>query len=269
MSDGVQEMFGLHRRPFDKDLDAGQLWLDPGRADAIDRLVDAASARQHALVIGESGVGKNCVLRALRERLSPVHFRPHYLAHNSLGPRDFYRQICSVLGIQCKLMPVALFEAIQRDLSALAADRVHPVLVIDEAQLMPDRTLSALHVLSNFEWDSQPVFTFVLVGLPELADRLRLSLYRSLLTRIAHRIEIVPATAEETAAYVRKRLVDAGAKSDIFAPDALVVLHEATGGVLRSIDVVADQTLRLAVRQQVRIVDRGLVRKALALTPLV
>jgi len=269
MSDGIQEAFGLRRRPFDKDVPISELWLDDSRTDAIDRLVDAAHGRQHVLLIGESGTGKNCALRALNDRLPPTHFRVWYLAHNVLGRRDFYRQMCEILRIEAKLMPASMFSAIQRELSSLVSERVHPVVILDEAQLMPDGTLTALHLLANFEWDSQPLVTFVLVGLPELAERLKLGLHRSLLTRIAHRIELGPATAQETVHYVRKRISDAGGKADLFAADALVVLHEATGGVLRSVDIVATEALRLAARQQLKVIDRSTVRKALQNTPLV
>ena len=155
MRDGVQEAFGLKRRPFDKDVDAADLWLDGPRGEAVDRLVDAAHARQHVLLIGESGTGKNCALRSLNARLPPTHFRTSYLAHSVLGRRDFYRQMCGVLGLQTKLMPATMFEAIQTHLGTLSAERVHPVVVLDEAQLMPDSSLTALHLLANFEWDSQ------------------------------------------------------------------------------------------------------------------
>ena len=120
MSDATHDFFGLRRRPFDKDVPAEALWLDDTRKDAVDRLVDAVTARQHALVLGEPGVGKNCVLRGLRARLSPVHFRLTYVAHVSLGKRDFYKQICLALGIECKLMPATLYAAIQQNLAALA-----------------------------------------------------------------------------------------------------------------------------------------------------
>lgn len=268
MSDAIQEFFGLRRRPFDKDVPDEGLWLDDGRKDAIDRLAEAVTARQHAVVLGEPGVGKNCVVRGLRARLSPVHFRLTYLAHVSLGKRDFYKQICMALGIECKLMPATLYAAIQQNLAALAKERVHPVLVLDEAHLMPDSSLGTLHVLANFEWDAEPVVSIVLIGLPELAERLKLGVHRSLLTRIGHKIEIAPATPDDTAKYVRARLGNAGARSELFAPDALVVLHELTGGVLRSVDVLADATLRVAAHRKLKIVDRSVVRAAFPLTPL-
>ena len=268
MIDAAQEFFQLRRRPFDKDLPDEALWLDPDRTDAVDRLVGAVHARQHALVVGVPGVGKNCVVRGLRARLSPVHFRLTYIANVSLGKRDFYKQICLALGVECKLMPATLYAAIQNNLAALARERVHPVLVLDEAHLMPDSSLGTLHVLANFQWDAEPVVSIVLVGLPELGERLKLGLHRSLLTRIGHKIEIVPATAEQTAAYVNKRIEDAGARGALFAPDALTVLHELTGGVLRSVDVLADASLRVAAHQKKKLVDRGVVRAAFSLTPL-
>lgn len=87
-------------------------------------------------------------------------------------------------------------------------------------------------------------------------------------TRIGHKIEIAPATPDDTAQYVRARLGNAGAKSDVFAPDALVVLDELTGGVLRSVDVLADATLRVAAHRKLKIIDRSVVRAAFPLTPL-
>ncbi len=268
MSDGLQEFFGLRRRPFDKDVPDEDLWLNPDRKDAIDRLADAIMARHHAVVLGEPGVGKNCVVRGLRGRLSPVYFRLTYVAHSSLGKRDFYKQICMALGIECKLMPASLFAAIQTNIAALVKDRIHPVIVLDEAHLIPDSSLGTLHMLANFEWDSEPLVSLVLVGLPELSERLKLGVHRSLLTRIHHKVELAPATPEDTANYVRKRLADAGARSELFAPDALVVLHELTSGVLRSVDVLAYASLRVASHRKLAIIDRTVVRGAFALTPL-
>ena len=260
--------FHLRRPPFDKAVPDEALWLNEDRTDAVDRLVGAVQARQHALVLGEPGVGKNCVARALRARLSPVHFRLTYVAHVALGRRDFYRQICLALGIEAKLMPATMYAAIQRNLAAIAAERVHPVLVLDEAHLMPDASLATLHVLANFEWDAEPLVSLVMIGLPELGDRLKLGIHRSLATRIAHKVEIVPATVDDTRRYVAARLEAAGARGELFAPDAVVVLHDLTGGMLRSVDILADAALRVAAHRKLATVDRTVVRAAFNLTPL-
>ena len=269
MSDHIQEALGLKTRPFGKEIPAEVLWMDAGRTEALDRLADTVTHRQHALVTGEPGVGKTCVLRALRHRLSPTRFRLHYIAHVTLGRRDFYRQICYALEIEPKATPAAMFEGIQHQFVQGASEhRQHAVLVMDEAQLMPDSTLANLHVLANFEWDSEPLLSLVFVGLPELYDRLRLGMHRSLLSRIHTRIELSPGAPDLTAAYVRRRLSDAGAKTELFTADGLAVLHEETGGLLRSIDVLAQAALRLAVAEDTKLIDRDLVRRALHHTPL-
>lgn len=269
MSDRIQVAFGLGHRPFGKDVQADLLWMDGGRQQSLDRLVQAMTHHEHAIVLGEPGAGKTCVLRALREQLSPAHFRVEYLAHVTLGRRDFYRQLCLVLGVEPKATPAAMFEAIQRECASHASEhRLHTVVVLDEMHLMPDTTLANLHLIANFRWDSDPMLSMVFVGLPELLDRLRLGIHRSMLTRIHCKVELSAGSPELTSAYVRKRLVDAGARAEIFTADGLATLHELTGGVLRSIDVLGLASLRLAADEDQRLVDRNLVRRALQHTPL-
>ena len=96
MSDGIQVAFGLKHRPFSKDVEVDLLWMDGGRQESLNRLAQAVRHHEHAIVLGEPGIGKTCVLRALREQLSSAHFRVEYLAHVTLGRRDFYRQLCLV-----------------------------------------------------------------------------------------------------------------------------------------------------------------------------
>jgi len=269
MSDRIQETFGLNRRPFDKNIPSELMWMDEGRQQGLDRLIQAVECRQNALVLGEPGVGKTCVLRALRDQLSPTRFRLNYVVHVTLGRRDFYRQICYTLGVEAKATAAAMFEAIQRECAQVSSEhRQHAVLVIDEAHLLPDATLGHLHLLANFQWDAEPLLTLVFVGLPELHDRLRLGVHRSLLTRIHTKIEITPSSPDMIAMYVRKRLNDAGARHEIFTADGLSTLHELSGGVLRSVDVLAEASLRLAAVDDLTLIDRRIVRRALHHTPM-
>lgn len=269
MSDRVQEHFKLSRAPFGKDVPAELMWMDGGREEALSRLTTTTTHRQHSLVLGESGIGKTCVVRALEDGLSPVQYRLSYVAHVTLAPRDFYRQLCYALGIEPKATPASMFESIQREcVNSASEHRAHAVVVLDEAHLMPDSTLGHLHLLANFRRDSEPLLSLVLVGLPELHDRLRLGLHRSMLTRIHTKIELAPGDPETTTAYVRKRMTDAGARAELFTADGLSTLHELTGGLLRSVDVLALAVLRLAAASGARLVDREIVRKALHHTPL-
>lgn len=263
MNDAMLGLYGLKRCPFAKDLPVDAFWLDPSRQAAIDRLLDAVTGRRHCLVRGESGVGKNCVVRGLIARLPQTGFRLVYISNVTVGRRDFYRQLSLALGLEPRGTAAAVFEAVQREIrNGWREQRVHPVVVIDEAHLLNDATLSHLHILANFDLDCNPLLSLVLVGLPELHDRLKLGVNRSLLTRIGTLVDIPPTTPEQTASYVRCRLESAGVKNEIFASDAMTLLHELTAGVPRVVDGIALDALELAAGIGERLVTRASVRRA-------
>ena len=166
------------------------------RRPLVDALCDAIEARESVLLVGDSGAGKTCVLRALRQRLSQGSFRLTYCSNVTLGRRDFYRQLCVALGLTTKATAAAVFAAVSANIEILARERTHPVFLLDEAHLMHQDVLDHLHILMNFDWDSRALLSLVLVGLPDLADRLRLRRNRSLYTRLQHRFLIEPITPE-------------------------------------------------------------------------
>ncbi len=270
MAEIVTTAFGLKAPPFTQSLPDGDLWEDDENSEALAQLVGVATRKETgAIVVAESGGGKTTMLRAMKAQLSPAHFRVLYLVMVTLGPRDFLRQVCRALGVESKATAAAAFNAIQAQVHRLNGEhRVHPVLVIDEVHLMPTRTLQHLHILTNFDFDSKPLLTLILVGLPEFHQRLRLGIHRSLLTRMTTRVELRPADPDRTVAYVRHRLAKAGSRGELFTPDALTMLHELSGGMLRSIDVIAGGAMNLAASRDAGLVDRHLVTEAFRRTPL-
>jgi len=256
--------FDLRKAPFTKEIDDADLWLPPSKTPLVDDLEAAVRARESVLLVGEPGVGKTCVLRALRQRLSHTDFQLTYCHNATLGRRDFYRQLCGALGLNPKATAAALFYAVSSHVQDLAQGGGHPVLILDEAHLLHQSTLDHLHILLNYAWDSRALLTIVLVGLPELADRLQLRHNRSLESRLALRRKIGPLTPEDTADYLRFRLEAAGARRDIFERDAIVYLHETTYGLLRDLDRLATAALDQAATRRSDKVDRAIIQHVAA-----
>jgi type II secretory pathway predicted ATPase ExeA len=91
--------FSLRTAPFSKEIADPDLWLPPSLQTLVDALGDALAERASVLLTGEPGVGKTCVLRALRAHLPTAGFRLTYCHNATLGRRDFYRQLCLALGL--------------------------------------------------------------------------------------------------------------------------------------------------------------------------
>lgn len=251
--------FGLSESPFAKNIEDDDLWIPSSRQEIVDALVDAVHERHHVLLVGEPGVGKTCVLRAVRQRLPEAGFRLTYCHNATLGRRDFYRQLCLALGLQPTATAAAVFYSISKHVEELSRERVHPCFLLDEAHLLHQDVLEHLHVLANYEWDSNPLLSLVLVGLPDLWARLNLSKNRSLWSRISCRLSLGEAQPEDTVEYVEYRMKRAGADSARFSSDALTLLHEATYGALRDIDRIATHALKRAARKRLKIVDKDLM----------
>src|SRR4029079_8382840 len=89
--------FGLRVAPFSKEIGDGDLWLPESKAALVSDIEEALAERQSVLLLGEPGVGKPCVLRALRHRLPQAGFRLTYCRNATLGRRDFYRYLCHAM----------------------------------------------------------------------------------------------------------------------------------------------------------------------------
>lgn len=255
--------FGLTSAPFTKEISDDDLWLPSSKTELVDELAEAVCSRASILLTGEPGVGKTCVLRALRNRLPHDGYRLTYCHNATLGRRDFYRQLCLALGLRPSATAAAVFYAVSSHIEELGRERVHPVFLLDESHLLHQDVLDHLHILLNYQWDSRALLSLVLVGLPELGAQLERRRNRSLHSRIHHRFAIDEASIDDTAEYVGYRLKLAGADKTVFAADAIALLHEQCDGALRDVDRTANGALRDAARRKKKIVDRDAVERVL------
>jgi type II secretory pathway predicted ATPase ExeA len=264
MTRRVQSRYGLTRDPFTKDVPVEELFEHPGSESALGRLSAAFEGRTSAVLTGDAGTGKTFVFRAIEAKVPAGRYRFTYLHNATVNHRDFYRQLAMALGLEPRATAEAVFRMVSTQLEETAgAQKVHSVLVLDEAHLLPLAVLGHLHILLNFQRDSRPLLSIVLIGLSELRERLTRNVLSSLAARLPVRVHLAPLDAEQTAAYLRHRLKMAGSPQEIFAPDGALLLAKASGGVLRKIDVLAGHALEVASESKSRLVDAGTIEEAI------
>ena len=225
--------------------------------------------RQHGRPIEEVANKKLGLTLFLHPRPVPdVHDVPGHLIEplqvvEVEGPRDFYRQLCLALGLKPSATAAAVFFSVTTNIEELGHERVHPVFLLDEAHLLHQDVIDHLHILLNYQWDSRALLSLVLVGLPELEDRLSRRHHRSLYSRLHTRLRIDPLTPEDTAEYLRVRLHRAGCERELFGSDAVAMLHEAASGAHRDIDRLATAALKEAARRKKKLVERDVLARVL------
>lgn len=256
--------YDLTRPAFSKDIPPSELFETEALAQARERLKTALEARSSAVVTGDSGCGKTCLLRALEEDLPQGRYRLHYVHNATVNRRDFYRQLSIGMGLEPRSNFAALFTGVSQYIEETASqNKLRYVLFLDEAQLLAIQVLDQLHLLLNFQKDSKAWLSIVLIGLTDLRETLKRNALSSLAARMPVRVHIPPLDAEQVKAYIRHRMTTAGCRREVFAEDGLLLMWKATGGVMRRLDVLADHCLEVACRNKSTLVDATVVEKAI------
>ena len=256
--------YGLTHAPFSKDIPPAEMFRTEPFEEALQAIKAAIEGQTSAVVTGDSGSGKTCLIRALEEDLPSGRYRLHYTPNATVNRRDFYRQISTDLGLNPHSTFAALYSSVSQHIQDLALQhKLRVILVLDEAHMLPIQVLEQLHVLSNFVRDSKPWLSIILVGLPDLRETLKRNVLASLTARIPIRIQIPPLDADSVKLYVRHRMSTAGCRRDVFSDDALLVISKATGGIMRRIDVLGDHCLTIAMKSKSAIIDASTVQKGI------
>ena len=156
------------------------------------------------------------------------------------------------------------FSRVPKHIEDLASQhKLRVALLIDEAHLLPIQVLDQLHILLNYQRDSKPWLSIILVGLPELRETLKRNVLQSLTGRIPIRVHLLPLDSDQVKQYVRHRMTAAGSRREVFADDGLLLISKATGGIMRRIDVLAARCLELAVKGKSNLVDATVAEAAI------
>jgi general secretion pathway protein A len=260
-----ETFFGLRERPFDLTTNPRFLFLTPRHREALSTLRYGLSApRGLTLLLGDAGTGKTTVLRAALNEERRTENRHVLLTNPTLTRSEFYEFIARGfrLSEESTRSKARFLMEFQRDVQERHLAGGITTLIIDEAQSLPYELLEEVRLLANIETSTVKLLNLVLVGQPELADRLNEQSLRQLKQRITLRAQLQPLDLRETASYVAGRLRIAGGNvSEIFTKDAVVAIHEVSTGLPRIVNVVSDNSLMSGFAAQTKPVDAAIVRE--------
>ena len=257
--------YSLRENPFNVTSDPGFLFLSPTHAEALDHLIYGIEERKGFLAItGEIGAGKTTLCRALINRFD-ARIKIAMILNSVLPETQLLEAIVEDFGIvPAKRSKVALIKSINKFLLEQLSLGNNAVLIIDEAQNMRHSTLEMVRMLSNLETEKEKLLQIVLVGQPQLKEKLDSPELVQLKQRIAVRFHIRALTEPEVAKYIQHRLAVAGSDGRIaFSAEAIKAICDYTGGIPRRINILADRALLKGFVKETFTIDYDHVQKCM------
>ena len=259
-----EAFFSLEDSPFVLTPDPRFLLRSKGHHEILGSLLYGITSQKGLMaLIGDVGTGKTTLCRALLREL-PSEVQSALVLNPHLSDVELMGTILDDLGVERRGGTRGeLMAALNQYLLAAGEEGKTVVVVLDEAQQMTDDALEQIRLLSTLETATRKLLQIVLVGQPELEDKLRRRELRQLDQRIGIRSYLTPLSRKETFRYVEHRLRVAGLPGAVpFTRAALARVYAVSGGVPRVINLLCDRALMAAFSAHAREVTPALVRAA-------
>jgi general secretion pathway protein A len=258
--------FNLREAPFNLTPDPRFLFLSPQHEEALSSLLYGIYERKGFIEItGEVGVGKTVLCRALLDRLDDT-VSTALIFNSYLNRMELLQAITSDFGLKSQEIAhtgTDYIAALNTYLLQECATGRNAVVILDEAQNLEPTVLEQLRMLSNLETERGKLLQVVLVGQPELRDKLASPHMRQLEQRIAVRFHIHEFTRTDTVQYIVHRMSIAGAANTVtFTRRALYLIHQYSGGLPRRINLLCDRVLMTAFVKETHRITATIVRQS-------
>ena len=242
--------FGMRELPFTLTPNTRFFLQLPTHQEALNLLLVALGSGDGFIkVVGEVGTGKTMLCRTLLNALEEESCITAYIPNPYLSPEALRRNFALEIGIEnaLALEDFELVNRINQRLVEIAKQGQYTVLIVDEAQAMPEETIEALRLLTNLETESEKLFQVVLFGQPELDQLLSRPSLRQLLQRITFSCRLNVLSVEAVTHYLEQRASKAGYEGlSLFLPAAAELIAKASGGVPRLVNILAHKSLMSA-----------------------
>jgi general secretion pathway protein A len=259
------QFYGLKDKPFEINPDPDFLFLSESHREALSHLIYATKERKGFTVItGEVGTGKTTLVRAFLSRLNGK-VKTAYVFNPKLTSIDFLRYICEDLGVKGEKLSKGQYIAqLQEFLLDHYSRNEQVILIVDEAQNLPQALLEEVRLLTNLETSKNKLLQVILVGQPELNKVLDNYKFRQLKQRISLRYHLQALNKGETRKYIESRLTSAGAAdTHLFTAKAFGKIFDYTKGIPRLVNITCDNALLAGFTADQKVINDRIIKEVI------
>jgi general secretion pathway protein A len=256
--------YGLTEPPFDITPNPRFLFYSSKHREAFNHLLYGIRERKGFVQLtGEVGAGKTTLCRAMLEELTGK-YATALILNPVMSSEELVKAIAIEYGLPVNGLDRLDTLAVINQFLLQQVDRGQDtVLIIDEAQDLTDELLEQVRLLSNIETDNRKLLQIVLMGQPELRDRLNNPRLRQLRQRITVRYHLPPLSRYEVNQYIQHRLEVAGAKgAPYFTQPALWRVYSYSQGIPRLLNAICDKALLAGFVSQQERISFGMIGRA-------
>jgi len=259
-----ENFYGLIEKPFQIVPNPSYLYMSPGHENALTYMEYGLMENVgFILLTGKVGTGKTTLVRHIMNQFETE--KEIAVIFNTDVTSD---ELIYLILRSFELEPIhgsktRNLEIFYQFLIEKYAQNKQVLLIIDEAQNLSDEALEGVRMLSNLQSDDQNLIQIMLVGQPELKDRLQQPGHKPFAQRIAVNFFLSGLTHTETRSYIAYRLEKAGGKPDIFNPEAVDMIFQASGGIPRTINLLCDAALVYGFGYELETIDATIMEQVI------
>jgi len=259
----MRHFFGFTKEPFSPDIRVEELFHTAALEGAKERFLYAVNLGAISVITGDVGSGKSTALRYAASALHPSQYQLISVVASTGSIIEVLKQVCMALEVEWTSISLAkLMRTVRGVIAEIGKRRQVPVLIIDEASLLRIEVFAQLHTLGQFDMDSKPLLPIVLAGQNNLLDKLMYLTSRPLASRVIGRSHLDGLKQKDMAGYLKHHLEIAGIAEQLFSDEAILAIHQGSGGLLRRANLLAKGSLIAASREKSMVVSAEHVRMA-------
>ncbi len=251
-----EEFYSLKEKPFNKTPDPKFLYKSKQHEEAYERILFAIQEKELAVLTGDIGSGKTTISRSVMDSLEG-NYTIINIINPRLSPTQFLKTVAKRLGIEdLRYFKYEIIEQISDKISDLYNKNTVPVIIIDEAQLIPSKsTIDEIRLLTNYQLDNMNLLSIILIGQTEFRKRIQTKYYDAFRQRIGVAFHLGSLSREEVEGYINFRLNVAGRDKPLFTSSAVDMIYKYSKGIPRSINTLCNNALLYGYGEGLEMID--------------